>query len=185
MTQGLCGYGPFGLAPKFAGADFANPPLVGTGPLTPLIALIALIQCPHPPQCFSGARGHGGNEKRSLSRCALATAFIYGICGCGPSGPAPKFAGAHSANPPLVGTGPLTPLKALIALIQCCHPPQCFSGARGHGGLSTAGTGNAHCCTMRLQQRLSTAFAATGHPALRPNSLARTSQMAGPLATMS
>jgi hypothetical protein len=60
-----------------------------------------------------------------------------------------------------------------MALIQCRHPPQCFSGARGHGGLSTAGTINAHCHAMRLQRCLSTAFAATGHPALRPNSLAR------------
>jgi hypothetical protein len=34
---------------------------------------------------------------------------------------------------------------------------------------------------MRWQRRLSAAFAATGHPALRPHSLARTSQMAGPL----
>jgi hypothetical protein len=40
---------------------------------------------------------------------------------------------------------------------------------------------NAHCCAMRWQQRLSTAFAAAGHPALRPNSLARTSQMPEPL----
>ena len=74
--------------------------------------------------------------------------------------PCATFAGF--ANPPLVGTGPLTPLKALMALIQRHHPPQCFSGARGHGGLSTAGTINAHCRAMRLQRRLSTAFAATG-----------------------
>jgi hypothetical protein len=38
----------------------------------------------------------------------------------------------------------------------------------------TRETINAHCCTMRLQRRLSTAFAATGHLALRPPSLART-----------
>jgi hypothetical protein len=36
---------------------------------------------------------------------------------------------------------------------------------------------NAHCCAMRLQRRLSSAFAAAGHPALRPHSLAHTSQM--------
>ena len=123
----------------------------------------------------------GGHDKRSLLRCALATASIYGICSCGPSGPAPTFAGADFANPPRVGTGPLTPLKALIALIQCRHPPQCFSGARGHGGLSTAGTRNAHCRAMRLQRRPSTAFAAAGWTALRPHSLARASQMQGPL----
>ena len=35
---------------------------------------------------------------------------------------------------------------------------------------------NAHCCAMRLQRRLSTAFAAAGHPVLRPNSLARLCQ---------
>jgi hypothetical protein len=40
---------------------------------------------------------------------------------------------------------------------------------------------NAYCCAMRLQRRLSTAFAAAGHPALRPHSLAHTSQMPGPL----
>ena len=58
---------------------------------------------------------------------------------------------------------------------------QCFSGARGHGGLSTAGTGNTRCRAMRLQRRLSTAFAAAGHPAPRPNSPARICQMPGPL----
>ena len=41
-----------------------------------------------------------GHDKRLLLRYALATASIYGICGCGPSGPAPKFAGANFANPP-------------------------------------------------------------------------------------
>jgi len=50
---------------------FANPPLVGTGPLTPLTALMALIQCRHPPQCFSGARGrrlnpNGGQTMRQV-----------------------------------------------------------------------------------------------------------------------
>ena len=94
------------------------------------------------------------DDKRPLLRDALATAPIYGVCGHGPSDPAPQFAGANFANPPLVGTGPLTPLKALIALIQCRHPPQCFSGARGHGGLSAAGTRNAHRCAMRLQRCL-------------------------------
>jgi PHD/YefM family antitoxin component YafN of YafNO toxin-antitoxin module len=73
-----------------------------------------------------------------MLRYVPATASIYGVCSYGPSGPAPTFAGANFANPPLVGIGPLTPLKALIALIQCCHPAQCFSGARGHGGLPTA-----------------------------------------------
>jgi len=34
---------------------------------------------------------------------------------------------------------------------------------------------------MGLQRRLSTVLAAAGHPALSPNSLARTAQMAGPL----
>jgi hypothetical protein len=34
------------------------------------------------------------------------------------------------ATLPLVGTGPLTPLKALMALNQCRHPLQCFSDAR-------------------------------------------------------
>jgi hypothetical protein len=120
------------------------------------------LQCGNPP-----------SDKCSLLRYALATASIYGICGYGPSGPAPTSAGADFANPPLVGTGPLTPLKALMALIQCRHPPQCFSGARGHSGLSTARTRNAHCCAMRWQRRLPTAFAAADHPALRPNSLAR------------
>jgi len=66
-----------------------------------------------------------------------------------------------------------------MALIQCRHPPQCFSGARGHGGLSTAGTRNTHCYAMRLQRHLSTAFAAAGHPALRLNSLAQTLQIPG------
>jgi hypothetical protein len=31
----------------------------------------------------------------------------------------------------------------------------------------TRKTRNAHCCAMRWQRRLSTAFAAAGHPALR------------------
>ena len=119
------------------------------------------------------------NDKRSLLCYALAPASAYGLCGCGPSGPTPKFAGADSTNLPLVGTGPLTPLKALIALIQCRHPPQCFSGARGHGGLPMAGTINAHRCAMCWQWRLSTAFAAKGQPSLRPHSLARNSQMPG------
>jgi hypothetical protein len=74
---------------------------------------------------------HERANEHSLPHYALATARIYGICGCGPSGPAPKFAGADFANPPLMGTGPLTPLKALITLIQCHHPPQCFSDAMG------------------------------------------------------
>jgi hypothetical protein len=33
-----------------------------------------------------------------LLRYALATASIYGLCGYGPSGPAPKFAGANFSN---------------------------------------------------------------------------------------
>ena len=41
---------------------------------------------------------NGRDDKRSLLRYALATASIYGICGYGPSGPAPKFAGANFAN---------------------------------------------------------------------------------------
>jgi len=49
-----------------------NLPLVGTGPLTPLKALMALNQCRHPPQYFSGTRGrrafNGGDDKRSLLR---------------------------------------------------------------------------------------------------------------------
>jgi len=87
---------------------FANPPLVGTGPLTPLTALIALIQCRHPPQCFGGAKGdtagfgNGGNDRCSLLRCALATASIYGICGCEPSDPALKLAGANLKCPGVI-----------------------------------------------------------------------------------
>ena len=38
---------------------------------------------------------------------------------------------------------------------------------------------------LRLQRRLSTAFAAAGHPALRPHLLVRTSQMQGPLTEIS
>jgi N-acetylglutamate synthase-like GNAT family acetyltransferase len=38
------------------------------------------------------------NDKRSLLRHALATASIYGVCGCGPSGPAPTFAGLNLSN---------------------------------------------------------------------------------------
>jgi len=34
-------------------------------------------------------------DKHSLLRYALATASVYGICGCGPSGLAPTFAGAN------------------------------------------------------------------------------------------
>jgi hypothetical protein len=39
-------------------------------------------------------------------------------------------------------------------------------------------------CAMRLQRRLSTAFVATGHPALRPNPPARICQLPGPLGTI-
>ena len=38
------------------------------------------------------------NDKRSLPRCAPATTSIYGMCGYGPSGPVPTFAGAHFSN---------------------------------------------------------------------------------------
>jgi hypothetical protein len=46
------------------------------------------------------------------------------------------------------------------------------------------GTINAHCCAARLQRRLSTAFAAIGHSALRPNPPARICQLPGPLGTI-
>jgi len=131
---------------------------------------------PSSPSVFQWCQGawptfNGGNEKRSLLRYALATASIYGICGHGPSGPCAHIRRRGFANPPLVGMGPLTPLKALMALNPCRHLPQCFSSARGHGRLSAVGTGNAHWGAMCLQRR---PFAATGHPALRPHSLART-----------
>jgi hypothetical protein len=70
-----------------------------------------------------------------------------------------------------VGTGPLTPLKALIALIQCRHPPQCFSGGNEKRSL----------LCYALAAASITAFAAAGHPALRPHSPARTLQMPGRL----
>jgi len=37
-------------------------------------------------------------EIHPLLRYALATASVYGVCGCGPSGPALTFAGANLAN---------------------------------------------------------------------------------------
>jgi len=42
--------------------------------------------------------GKADHDKRSLLRYVLATAFTYGICGYGPSGPALKFAGANFSN---------------------------------------------------------------------------------------
>jgi CDGSH-type Zn-finger protein len=41
---------------------------------------------------------HELTDKHSLPRYALAKASTYGICGCGSSGPAPTFVGAHFSN---------------------------------------------------------------------------------------
>jgi len=51
---------------------------------------------PHPLAWTSNARA----DKYSLLPYALATAFIYGICGYGPLGPAPQFAGADLMSGP-------------------------------------------------------------------------------------
>jgi hypothetical protein len=48
--------------------------------------------------------------------------------------------------------------------------------------LQSPDTTNAHCCATRLQRHPSMAFTAAGHPTLRPHSLARASQMQGPIA---
>ena len=65
--------------------------------------------------------------------------------------------------------------QRITACLQFARSPNAFGTSQTHETI------NAHRCAMRLQRRLSTAFAAAGPPALRPNSLARTSQMPGPL----
>jgi hypothetical protein len=64
---------------------------------------------------------------------------------------------------------------ALPAALRFTQMPLVVGAARGTS--ATRITINAHCCAMRLQRRLSTTFAARGHSALRPDSMARTLQM--------
>jgi hypothetical protein len=102
-VYGGCGCGPPGPAPTFAGVDFAKSAACGhrtTDTVDSTDCTDSVLSSRSVFQWCQGTRRavNGENDKCSLPRYALTTASIYGVFGCGPSGPAPKFAGANFSN---------------------------------------------------------------------------------------